>query len=440
MTDAPMAPDLTPDLTLSPLIRAATLSMVLLVGGLGGASAIIPIDGAVVAQGQLLVPGKPLPVQSLEPGVVARVAVRNGQAVQAGDLLLSLDQTLAQAQLDIAMQGLAAALTEEARFVAEARGGISAGTEPDFTLPALPFAPPDITAAATRQRALFAARQTQAHAAQTQAAGTEAQLAAQIGGVAAEISATTDEMALLRDDLIRQTALVEKGLARHAPMNDLQRQQAALTGRLASLGAETLRLKGAQAEARARLAQDDSRRAEDVAQGLRDTAADIQSLTAQIATLNAALLRTDLRAPVAGIVHELAVTAPGAVIAPGTTLVQIVPTDRALEIEVAVDPRNIDRVHPGQMAEVMIASFDPRAVPRLPAHVTNIPPGAVTDANTGRSFYRVSLTLDPQSLPDGIELLPGMPVEAFLSTGVRPLLSWLIAPLIDPMARALREE
>lgn len=436
MTDAISQMPSQPNLALTPLIRAGAVSLIALIGGLGGASALIPIDGAVVAQGQVLVQGKAHPVQSLDAGRVAAVKVENGQHVVAGDVLLSLDPTVAQAQLNIAMEQLASALAEQSRLTSEVTGQ---GTI-TFVLPELPFPAPDTRDAAKRQEALFTARQNSRTEAQNQLADTLAQLSAQIDGVLAQLAAADDEHRLLLSDLERQQGLVEKGLARQGPLNDLQRQEAALTGRVASLSAERLRLISAQDEARSRLAQDNSRRAEEIAQGLRDTSAKIQELTSQIVALRDALSRTDLRAPVAGIVHELSVTGPGAVISAGTTLVQIVPTDRGMEIEVAVDPRNIDSIHSGQSAQIMVSAFDPRNVPKLPAHVTNIPPGAMTDPNSGRSYYRVTLALDQNDLPENVTLLPGMPVEAFLSTGERPLLSWLLAPLVEPMARALRED
>lgn len=436
MTDAISQIPSHPNLALTPLMRAGAVSLIALLGGLGGASALIPIDGAVVAQGQVLVQGKAHPVQSIDPGRVAAVIVENGQHVAAGDVLLSLDTTVAQAQLNIAMEQLASVLAEQARLSAESKGyGTIA-----FDMPTLPFPAPGLQDAAQRQEALFAARQNSQTEAQNQLADTLAQLSAQIDGVSAQLSAAQDEQRLLLNDLERQQGLVEKGLARQGPLNDLQRQEAALTGRLASLSAERLRLVAAQDEARSRLAQENSRRGEEVAQGLRDTSAKVQELTSQIVALRDALSRTDLRAPVAGIVHELSVIGPGAVIAAGTTLVQIVPTDRGMEIEVAVDPRNIDSIYNGQSAQIMVSAFDPRNVPKLPAHVTNIPPGAMTDPNNGRSYYRVTLALDQNTLPDGVTLLPGMPVEAYLSTGERPLLSWLLAPLVEPMARAMRED
>lgn len=418
------------------LIRAGFLGLGLLAGSLVLAS-FVPLDGAVVAPGQILVEGKPQPVQSLDPGIVATVAVRNGDKVAAGALLLALDPTLPRTRLEIARERLAAALAEEARLRAEAAGL----DQPDFTAPAdLPFAAPDMNDAISRQQSLFSTRSAQRDEARKRLVETDAQLAAQIAGLTAQIAAAEEEARLLQEDMERQTTLVADGLARRAPLLELKRQDAVLSGRIASLQADRARLDGARREATLALSQEESRRDEEVAQGLRDVGTKVQELKAEIVSLQEALSRTELRAPTAGIVHELQVPAPGSVISAGAVLAQIVPTDRAMEFEVMVDPRNIDSVHPGQEVKIMLSAYDPRVVPKLAATVTRVPPGAVSDPQTGRSFYRVTVELDPASVPDHVELRPGMPVQAFLTTGERPLLSWLLSPVMKPMASAMREE
>jgi len=435
----PLSPAM-PRLATGPLMRAGALAGVLLFGGLGGWSMLATIDGAVIAQGQVLVQGKPQPVQSLDGGLVAAVHVAAGDRVAAGALLVSFDPTVAQARRDIARAKLAGALADRARLEAEAAGWDTPrfDADPVLTDPAL-AAERDVAVA--RQRALFDARTARAADARARLAETEGQIAAQVTGIAAQIDAARDEARLIAEEVAAQTTLVDKGLARQAPLSELRRQEASLAGRLASLMSERDRLAAAAREAQTALRQEESQRAEEVAQGLRDATALIAEVTQEIVSLDAALARTDLRAPVAGVVHELAVTAAGAVIAPGATLAQIVPQDRSLEIEVHVDPRAIDDVHPGQVAEVMIAAFDPRAVPKLNATVARVPPDAVTDPATGRSFYRVALTLPEAELArlGTVALTPGMPVEAFLATGSRPVIDWLMAPLVAPMRHALRE-
>jgi len=432
----------TPQTETGPLLRAAAVAGLLLFGGLGGWSVLATVDGAVIAQGQVLVLGKPQPVQSLDGGLVAEVRVAAGTHVAAGAVLVTFDPTLATARRDIARARLAGAVAERARLEAEAAGERAPRLAMQAASSTLaPQDIPEMAVAVARQRALFDARAARTADARTRLTETEGQITAQALGITAQITAARDEDALIAAEIAAQVTLVDQGLARQAPLSDLRRQQAGLAGRIAGLAAERDRLAAAAREAQAAFGQEESLRAEEVAQGLRDAAAVIAEVTQEILSLDATLARTELRAPVAGVVHELAVTAAGAVIAPGALIAQIVPVERGVEIEVQVDPRAIDNVYPGQKADLVIAAFDPRAVPKLHATVASVPPGAVIDPATGRSFYRVALTLPESEIArlGSLTLTPGMPVEAFLATGSRPVIDWVMAPLVAPMRHALRE-
>lgn len=416
------------------LTRAALVLSVLLLGAMGTAG-FVPIDGAVIAEGRVLVEGKPQAVQSREPGTVTRVAVRNGEAVRAGQVLLELDATLASARLEIAQERLAMLLAEQARLEAEAAGLAT----PDFSAPPLPFPAPDLTRATFRQQAIFMARIRQQTEARARLEQMQTQLTAQMHGLAAQRAAALREQDLLLADIARQNGLVAQGLARQQPLSELQRQEAGLAGRLAQIEAERARLGGALRDAELAFAEGESQRAEDVARSLRDTSAEISQMTTEILSLNEDLSRLQLRAPLDGIVHELRVPAAGSVVAAGADLAQIVPFGRALQIEVEIAPEDIDKIHPGQRAEVMLTAFDLRGTGRLGAEVLHVAPDAVISEQTGRRFYRASLQLIDAELPDDLALRPGMGAQVFLATGSRSLMSWLVAPLARPVAMALRE-
>lgn len=427
----------TPRTDTGKVIRAGALCFVLLFGALGGWASFAMISGAVVAGGQILVRGKAQPVQTLEGGLVAAVHVASGDKVAAGDVIVSLDATLATVRLDITRSRLAEALALVARLEAEADGRQDLAPK----VPALPFALPDLTVALASQRAILSARATRKHDSQNRLTETSAQISAQIKGIAAQEAAARTEAALVAGQIATQADLMAKGLARQAALDDLRRQEAALFGRIAGLAAELGRLAGADREARLVLRQEDSARLEDLAQGRRDATALVAELVQEGASLHAELARAKVRAPVSGIVHELAVTTPGAVLAPGAILAQVVPVSRGIEIEVRIDPRAIDQVWQGQTAEVMIGALDPRATPKLLAKVAAVPPDAVTDTTTGQSFYRVTLQLPETEIArlGSVTLTPGMPVEAYLATGERSALSWLLAPLAAPFNRAFTE-
>jgi HlyD family secretion protein len=423
-----------PRLDTRPVLRAALLASLLLFGVLGAWAALVPVGGAVIAPGRSVAAGKPHPVQTVEGGAVAVLAVKAGDRVAAGDLILTLDPAPVAARLAAATDRLAAALAERARFRAEATG--AGGL--DATAPDLPFPAPDLTAALATSTALFHARAARAGEMRARAEETAAQVAAQDAGVAAQIAALEAERLLLGEEIANQAALVAEGLARQGPLAELKRQAAQMDGRLAALAAERKGLEATAREAARALAEAEAARAEEAAQGLRDTAAEIGELVPEITALRAAEGRGELRAPVAGVVHELAVAGPGAVVAPGATVAQVIPQDGGVEIEVSVDPRAIDQVHPGQTAEVRIAAFDPM-MPRLPATVALVAPDASTDPATGQRFFRVTLRLDPAALKDVPPVSPGMPAEAYLATGERPMLAWLVAPLANHLDRAFRE-
>ncbi len=427
--------DVAPRIATVGLVRTLRAGSVALFCALGAAG-LIAIDGAVIATGQIMVEGRSQPVQSFDPGVIMQASVRNGDLVTAGDVLIALDPTLPRARLDVAKERLASALVEDARLTAEALGL----AQPDFSPPSLPFPSPDLTRPAERQQALFAMRHRQQIEAQQRLTETDAQLVAQIQGLVAQGVALDQEADLLEMDLKRQEKLMSQGLTRNVRVNELRRDAAALAGRRAGITAELARLEGARREAALVVAQQESRRGEEVAQGLRDVGTIIQEMKAEIISLSEVLARTELRAPVSGIVHELSSAAPGTVVSAGMTLLHVVPVDRALEVEVSVDPRNIDNLYEGQRAEIMLSAAAMRSLPKLPATVVHIPPTATTTGDNGQSVYKVVLGVAPDDFPEGLSLRSGMPVQAFIATGERSLLTWLIAPLLQPMAQALREQ
>lgn len=414
--------------------QGATLALAL---GIAGAL-WLPIDGAVIAEGRVLVEGRPQPVQSLDAGIVTRVALRNGDRVEAGQVLLELDSATARARLEIAQDRLVQALADAARLQAEAQGlrEVTFG----FSLPALPIALPDTAPALRHQQALFAARRQQQEDATARLAETLAQIEAQKTGLRAQLAAAREESRFLALEITRQSDLLQRGLGHQGPLGDLNRQQASLLGRIAQLESELIRLNGAARDAELAHAEGHARRAEEVAVGLRDRSAEASQILSEITSLHEALLRSELRAPVAGVVHDLSVPAAGSVVAAGVALAQILPEGRSLEIEAEIAPDDIDKLREGQEAEVMLTAFDLRNSARLGAVVTHLPPDAVRDPQTGRSFYRVTLALEPDQVPEGMVLRAGMDAQVFMKTGSRSLLDWLMAPLALPLAKALRED
>ena len=437
MSTSPQSDTDRPDLNVSRPGRMGLIGLVLLIGVLGTWATFTVISGAIVASGQAVVHGKPKLIQSLDGGEVAEILVRDGDIVEQGDVLMRLDPTLLQANLNISRNRLAAALALHGRLQAEQ----SQADTLIFPAQDLPFASLDTATQEKGQRAIFAARAAVIKGQQAQLEEALLQYDNQAAGIEGQIAALHEQTTLLDHDLDNMTQLAAKGLTRQSQMSELQRSRSQLTGQLAGLEAELARLANARRDSELGVLQAERSFLEEVVTELREVTSVIDELTLQIITQQAQLSRIDIQAPTAGIVHEMQVTTRGGVIAPGGSIAEIVPLAEGMDFELRVDPRSVDQVHPGQIARLMVASFDPQTTPRLTASVTSISPGLITDPNTKQGYYRVSLAVplaELERLGDA-SLMPGMPVEAYLETGDRSVLSYLLHPVTNHLRRALRE-
>ena len=428
-----------PNLDLRRPARIAGIAVFLLVASLGLWAGLTVISGAVIATGQIAVAGKPRVIQSLDGGTVELLTVTEGQTVEAGALLARLDPTLLQINLDMAQGRLAAALARRERLQAEQAGETSLA----FAYPTLPFALPETGLHEEGERRIFAARAATLAGGRDQLAEAQAQLDNQISGVTGQIEANGRQIALIDRDLANMSDLISQGLARQSQLSELEQRRAALAGEQAALQAELARLANSRRDQELATLQQERSFMEGVVTELREVTAEVEELILEIVTRQSQLDRVEIRAPVAGVVHDLKIAAEGEVLPPGGTLTQIVPIAEDLSFEIVVDPRAIEDVYPGQAAQVVIASRNPQSAPRLDARVATISPDVIEDERTGESFYRATLKLAPGALESpGVEprdLVQGMPVEVFLQTGSRSVLAYLLHPVTTHLRRTFRE-
>lgn len=427
-----------PDDSLRGPIRLALLAFALLLGVFGLWSATTMISGAVIAQGQVMVKAQPQQVQSLEGGTVQAILVQNGDRVQAGQVMLRFDTTLIATNLGIAQSKLADALALQARLRAEEQSLAA----PVFTPPALPFPAPDMTAEIAGQRQIFAARAAVMQGQRARLAETLAQLDSQQQGITGQISAKRAEMTLVEAQISNQQSLLDKGLARQSQLSDLRRAHAELLGQLAALQADQAKLAISRRDAALETLQGERSFQEKVVTELGETTTKVQELVLEIITRRDQLARTELRAPMDGVVHEMKVATVGGIVAPAATMLEVIPVGGGLNFELQVDPRAIDQVQIGQAAELVLAAFDPRSTPKLQASVISVSPDAIADPRSGRSYYRVDLAVTPDQIArlEGQHLVPGMPITAYLATTNRSVLAYLLHPLTSQMDMAFRED
>ena len=395
------------------------------------------INGAVVAPGAVVVPGKPKTVQHLDGGIVAEILVEDGAVVAAGDPLVRLDATSLRANLDIYRNRLAAAASLRDRLIAERDGAPQIAFAPEPGL-----AEAAVASARRGQTSIFASRQEVQDGRRAQLREKIAQYANQTAGVEALKRAKTEQLGSLEEEIAAKRRLTEQGHMRLPDLLAIQRARSDLVGQIQEHVSELARIANSVRDTELEISIIGLERREDAAAQLSDARSEIDELRQQILATAAQLDRIEVRAPVAGVVHELQTATVGGVVAPGGPIAQIVPTGGGFLFETRVDPTAADQVHPGQPARLRFSAFSQDAAPELNATVRWVSANTVVDEATGAPFYRVALEADDAEMArlDGVELVPGMPVEAFLQTGARTVLSYLLKPLTDQVERAFREE
>jgi len=422
-------------------VIAGGLLAALLVLGMGGASALVDISGAVVASGYISPLGRPKTVQHLDGGIVREILVRNGSEVRKGDLLIRLDDTELRANADVLRNRLQQGLARHARLEAERDGRAAIDWQnavPDGLEPPLALSP----AQRAMQQQTFAVRRSSRGGRVVQLAEKVQQMTQRIAGVRGLMQAKTEQKAMVDSELQSLRDLLADGFVGAARLLPLERERAALVGDLAEQTAELARLEHGIEEARIELRQADLEFQEKLLAELREVGSETQDLLQQYRATQEKLRRIEIRAPAAGRVHELNVVTVGGVIAPGAALMHVVSADQGLVVEASVEPHFIDQVSPGQPATVRFPAFSREDVSELQASVQTISPTSVLDERSGQSFFRVELRIEPAELArlDARAVGPGMPVEVFLRTGDRSVLSYLLKPMTDQFKRALREK
>ena len=432
MTDAP-------DFRANRPIRtglAGLLMLVLLVGLWGS---LARIEGAVIVPGQVQVDGPRQIVQHPEGGVVAHVALRDGQIVRAGDALLTLDSGALRAERAILDARLTETRARRARLQAERDARPAPAFPPDLLARAR--TDPLIAEQIAGQSRLFDARHSARSHQLAQISRQITQVDARLDGLLAQSRAVTRQTRLVTTERALQARLQARGLAPSDRLNALDREAARLQGSLGDLAAqraETLARREAIALQRLYLI---ARQREEAANDLRDTDLLATELAQRLAALDARITGLTLRAPVSGIVLGLTALTPHAVIRPAEPILQIIPQDRPLVVRLHIPPLQSGAVQPGQPVRITLPGPAVAALPDIHGTLRHISADTLTDPATGAAFYRAEVALDPARLPpDARHLLrPGQPAEAYLLTGSRSPLSWFLHPLVDMARRALRE-
>jgi HlyD family secretion protein len=422
--------------TRGPLL-VGLVAIALFVGGFALWSAQAPLAEAAIAAGEIRAEGQRRTIQHLEGGIVQDILARDGDRVRAGQVLLRLDAIQATAQAEVLRAQRLSLLAQDARLAAEAEG------RPAVAFPAelLTATDPRAEEAVTGQRVLFAARAAAFAGQMAALAARREQQVATLSAIGAQAGSQARQLELIAQEEQSVSRLVAQGLERTPRLLALQRQMAALDGNRADLDGQAARARAVIAELDSERARLEQTRQAEIATERREVATRLSDVTERLRAADDVSTRRELLAPEDGTILHSRVFTRGAVLRPGEPAMELVPARDRLLVEVQLAPPDIDRVHPGLIAEIRLPAYRQRTAPLIEGEVIEIAADVTTDDRRGVSFYRVRIAIPEEQLArlEGGPLRPGMPAEALIRTGERSLALYLIQPLLDSFHRAFRE-
>ena len=416
---------------------------VVLIGGVGGWAATAQLAGAVIAPGTIVVETNVKKVQHPTGGVVGEILVKEGSPVEAGQVVLRLDDTVTKATLGVVRSQLDELTARQGRLTAERDDAAAIAFPAELTSRRA-----DTTAATAvaGEERLFESRRTARTGQRSQLRERIAQMNEEIRGLAAQQAAKEAEIELIGKELVGVTDLYQKNLVSISRFTQLQRDQTRLLGERGQLIADNARARGKISETELQIIQLDQDFRTEVLKDLREAQGKIAELKERVTAAEDQLKRVELRAPQAGVVHQLSVHTVGGVIGNAETIMQIVPRADELVLEAKVAPSDVDQVVLGAKVTVRIMASNQRTSPDVAGIVTRISADLTREqqANAGQpapAHYTVRMSLPAEEVArlKDIRLIPGMPAEAFIQTHERTPLEYLLKPLQEQIARTFRE-
>jgi HlyD family secretion protein len=418
-------------------VAAGAVLALCLVGGVVGWAATSQLSGAVIAPGVVAVDQNLKTVQHRDGGIVGEIAVREGDVIEAGQVLLRLDDAQTRAELSIVRSQLVELTARRARLQAE-RDALAAVVFPTD----VDLADPAVAVVVNGEVRLFEGNRINRESHRQQLELGVQQIGEEIEGLRAQRAAKIEEASLVDAEYEKLHGLFERGIIEGGRVYVVNRERARLLGERGEIDAAIARAGARISEIRLQIiAIDESARTEAQRElGLTETR--ISELRDREAAIEDRLSRTDLRAPIAGVVNELNVHTIGGVITPAEVLATIVPADARLKVEVKLATISIDQVSIGQTARLRFSAFNQRTTPEIVGTVTHLAAAATRDPATGEFHYTGDIEVAASELDrlNGMSLMPGMPVEVFISTEQRTALSYLVKPFTDQFTRAFREQ
>jgi HlyD family secretion protein len=424
---------------LRPFLILGYATLILTGLGIGVWGAMARIDGAVIAPGAVEVEGNRQVVQHLTGGVMAAIHVRDGDEVETGEVLVELEGDAARSELEIVEGQWFEILARKARLAAER--DLSATIEHHPDLVARAEVDPEVADLIAAQQVQFDARRKVQAEEAAQLTEREIQITKQNEGLESVLAATNAQLEFVKREVASQEELLAQGLTQLTRLLTPQREFARLEGSAGQVQAAIAENRGKIAETGIERVRLVSEVQEQAISELREIEFREIELRERRLALIDQIAKLQLRAPVTGVVYGSTADTLRGVIRPADPVLYIVPKDAELIVRVRIEAINRDKVQVGQPATLRFSAFDMRTTPEVEGEVSKISADAFEDEQTRTKYYTAEILITPEARAelDGLTILPGMPVEAFVRTGERSPVAYLVKPLTDYFSKAFRE-
>jgi HlyD family type I secretion membrane fusion protein len=429
---APPAPTVG-KLSRGPVLFGAAV-VALFFGVFGSWAALAPLSAGAIAHGVVSPDSERRVIQHLEGGIIRQMHVREGQQVKAGDPLITLESTRAEATFSSRRQQWLRLIAMRARIVAQQTDVDTV----EFPAEVLDSTDPDVVAFVTNQQRVFEIRRT---ALEQQRAIFERQieqLGSEIAAIEAESAGLNSQIKLIDQEEADKTSLLDQQLISRSEVLALQREQARLGSAIAANTARIAQAGQSIEEIRLSLLQAGENYRNEVADEATQVNNEIAQIGEDMVATGDVLRRTEILSPVDGIVLNLRSQTIGGVIRAGDPIMDIVPAGDDLIVVAQLNPRDIDAVTVGMRAHLTLVPFANRNTLPLNGEVTQIAADATVEERSGASYYemRVRVPAEELVLHEGMYLSPGMPADVTVVTGERTMLQYLLQPFLRALGFA----
>lgn len=418
------------------IVLGLTLVALLFVA-FGGWAASSSLSSAVIAPGRVVVDSNIKSIQHPTGGIVKEILVKNGDSVEAGDVLLRLDDTQTRATLAIVQSQIIELTARKARLAAERDGADKIAFPADFERTS-----DEHRHIAAGERRLFEARRKTAQIKKAQLQERIGQYHHEIEGLLKQKKSKARESAIVTEELARLEDMYQRDLVPVTRVLAIRRDAVRIEGEHGALLAQIARLRGQVHEVELKIVEIGETIMLNAQRDYRDVEARIAELNERQIAARDVLRRVDIRAPRSGLIHELAVHTVGGVIGAGDVVMGIVPMEESRTIEVRVVPTDIDQVAADQDVILRFSAFNQSTTPEISGTISHIAADVSHEGENGSAYYTARVHISDMELAKlgNLKLIAGMPVEAYIQTGTRSALSFLTKPVTDQIARAFKEQ